>query len=552
MIEMNTEIVQYLPFFLLCLAVPVILLLFLCMEICESKRKDGSLNEKKEYYWLKGSSSQKKVEENNCQFSRRLLLVWSQILLTFYILICVGAKWNLPDMDDLNQICWSVLGLLGSTFAGMGIVLANKKKIHLGIDPQDVVKTSHIPGAMANMYVAVVYMVIGWIMSNITSQESLKVITYLAKVLVISAAGWSVFNMMIALRQMIEICLNVGQHELRAFESFRSRIIDVVKLDDSQEICAHTVERITTSLLRKNAHGLESLNGVRFRSILVEQREQKCLKKLEFKVNIGILMGFGLLMSLGILGTLAEMDEETVYLRVPIWNEMVIIGVTLIIYIIGCVRKSWLLLFGSRYYFEFSYKNNSSRKVKYKMGDPATLWPQRRYKAVLLMESLLGFYKMLLYSKRGCKYTHNVIKRVEYSIDEKNKTSCHTILLLLYYAEYEKIFLKLESERRQTQVNRCCTKNLCSDKSFAQKVNKKVKKKKVVDYALLERYIEFDKKTSVEYQLASAILNHVYREPLIENKSIVPQTLSNYRFECFFEHIREQCTMQNTHISGTE
>lgn len=52
---------------------------------------------------------------------------------------------------------------------------------------------------------------------------------------------------------------------------------------------------------------------------------------------------------------------------------------------------------------------------------------------------------------------------------------CNTILLLLYYAEYENVFLKLEDDRRQTNAGD--KKVFFGDKSLVQKVIKKVRKR---------------------------------------------------------------------------
>ena len=102
--------------------------------------------------------------------------------------------------------------------------MVNKKKFYLGIDAQDVVKNSYIPGAMANMYVAVVYLIIGYVFCNINFSTHFGLITELAKMIVISAAGLAVVNLMIVLQQMILICLNVGRRELSVFGCFKKLI----------------------------------------------------------------------------------------------------------------------------------------------------------------------------------------------------------------------------------------------------------------------------------------------------------------------------------------
>lgn len=543
--EMNREIVQYLLFYSICCLVQIIIfLLFLCFGARESKRKYSSLNEEKEHYWLKSMRSSKVLEEDNCLFGLRFLMFGCVILVLGFFFIVVVYRENLInaellDSDSLSQIFFSVIGLLVSVLTGLGLVLVNKKKFYLGIDAQDVVKNSYIPGAMANMYIAVVYLIIAYVFCNINFSDYFGVITELAKMIVIIAAGWAVGNLMVILQQMIQICLNVGRRELSVFGCFRRRIIDVVKLDDAQEITAINVEKITAYLLSRCIHGVENfacgiecLKGVNFYSILVDPYEQKCLKKLKFKVNIGTLIGIALFVSMETSALLLELSQVSSVLY-DIIGIAIIIGTNFIIYIIGCTTKSWLLLFGPRYYFEFSYIKGKSKKEINKIIEPMILL-RKGSTAVALVEDLLGFYKMLLYNKNSHKYTHNVIEQVISLNDEKYKNIRNTILLLLYYAEYEKVFLKLENEEKSRKSSE---KKSFLDKSFVQKVNKKVKKKNVIDYEFLSHNIDFDKKTSVEYQLANAILKHVYREPRIDNGQIVPKELCNYRFEHFFEHI---------------
>ena len=543
--EMNSEIVQYLLFYSICFLVQIIIsLLFLCLGARESKCEYSSLNEEKEHYWLKSIRSSKVLEEDNCLFGLRFLMCGAMILAFDLLLIGRVYRENsinvaLFHSDSLSQIFFSVIGLLVSVLTGLGLVLVNKKKFYLGIDAQDVVKNSYIPGAMANMYVAVVYLIIGYVFCNINFSTHFGLITELAKMIVISAAGLAVVNLMIVLQQMILICLNVGRRELSVFGCFRRRIIDVVKLDDAQEISAINVEKITSYLLIRCMHGVKSntcgidcLKGVNFYSILVNPDKQKSLKRLEFEVNIRVLIGFGLFAFVETIALLSELFQVSSVLHDVIGVAIIIVA-NFIIYFIGCAKKSWLLLFGSRYYFEFSYQKD--KKEINKVVEPMIL-SKKRFEAVALIEALLGFYKMLLYNKKGHKYARNVVEQVISLNDEKYKNIRNTILLLLYYAEYERVFLKLENEEMSRKSNE---KRSFLDKTFVQKVNKKVKKKNVVDYELLGRNINFDKETSVEYQLANAILKHVYRESRIVDGQIIPKELYNYRFEYFFEHIRD-------------
>lgn len=123
-------------------------------------------------------------------------------------------------------------------------------------------------------------------------------------------------------------------------------------------------------------------------------------------------------------------------------------------------------------------------------------------------------------------------------IDEKNAIVRNALLLLLYYAEYEKIYLKLKSDKNRKNLHQ--DKFLGPDEKLIQAVNREVKKRKVIDYDLLNNNIDFDTISVAEYQLADAILSEIYKEPLVRNGIIVPDQLWNYKFECFYEHIQRQ------------
>lgn len=108
----------------------------------------------------------------------------------------------------------------------------------------------------------------------------------------------------------------------------------------------------------------------------------------------------------------------------------------------------------------------------------------------------------------------------------------------MYYAEYEKIYLKLNSEKKRKNLHQ--DNLLVPDEKFVQAVNREVKNRKVIDYDLLKEYIDFDMILAPEYQLADAIISEIYKDPLVRNGNIVPDQLWNYKFECFYKHIQRQ------------
>lgn len=532
---------------IMCVFAPIILALFIIIQCKFIKFGKGSLQAQKDYYWLKVVGSSKRLEEDNCSFGYKFVMSLYVILVVFILGITFGYVLKRYDLSFLDEFCvlsncLVVVGILVSTMVVISLVLGNRKDFYLGISANDVLKHSPIPGKLANLYAGTVYMLVGYVFCNIVLPEEYADAIGLARLWVGSSVCYVLFNLLMIIQQTITLCLSVDRKELAAFRCFRRRIIDIVQLDDSHSVRIESIEKITSYLLRECIKNFEQsktrmdqLQSVSLYSAPSDRCDQASLKKMKLRVNLIVLLMIVVIEGVGYWMIPKPASESTTCF----FGGM--LGVTIILYIYGCVKKTWLLLFSARYYYMFSFCDADSGKKSNKVakaGDTHMhIFPSaKRFEAVALIEDLLGFYKMLLYDKRGKKYRYVVIKQVLSIIDDNNVTIRNTILLLLFYFEYEKIYMNLTNK----QQDLCANASRIPDEKFVQKVNREVKKKKVINYDLLHKYITHVTVSSAEYQLADEILSEVYKEPLQKDNTIVPDILWNYKFECFFEHICAQ------------
>lgn len=532
---------------IMCALAPIILALFIIIQCKFIKLGKGSLQAQKDYYWLKVVGSSKRLEEDNCSFGYKFVMSLYGILVLFILGITFGYVLQWYDLGFLGKFCelyncLVVVGILVSTMVVISLVLENRKDFYLGISANDVLKHSLIPGKLANLYAGTVYMLVGYVFCNIVLPEDYADAIGLARLWVGSSVCYVLVNLMMIIQQTITLCLSVDRKELAAFHCFRRRIIDIVQLDDSHSVRVESIEKITSYLLRECIKNFEQsktrmdqLQSVSLYSAASGRCDQASMKKMKRRADLIVLLMIAVIEVVGFwMIPKPASESETCFF----W---VMFGATIILYICGRLKKTWLLLFSARYYYMFSFCDEDSGKISTKVakaGDTDMhIFPSaKRFEAVSLIEDLLGFYKMLLYDKRGKRYRYVVIKQVLSIVDEKNANIRNTILLLVFYFEYEKVYINLTNK----QQDLCANASRIPDEKFVQKVNREVKKKKVINYDLLNKYIEFDTVSSAEYQLADAILSEVYKEPLLKDDTIVPDILWNYKFECFFEHICAQ------------
>lgn len=545
---------------IMCALAPIILALFIIIQCKFIKFDKGSLQAQKDYYWLKVAGSSKRLEEDNCSFGYKFVMSLYGILMLFILGITFGHALKWYDLDFLCDFCTLsnclvVVGILVSTLVVLGLILENRKDFYLGISANDVLKHSPIPGKLANLYAGTVYMLVGYVFCNIVLPEEYAGAIELAQLWVGSSVCYVLVNLMMIIQQTITLCLSVDRKELAAFHCFRRRIIDIVQLDHSHSVRVESIEKITSYLLRECIKNFEQsktrmdqLQSVNLYSVSSGQCDQASLKKMKRRADLLVMLMIALIEVVGflMLTKLANESETCLF-----W---IMLSATIILYICGYLKKTWLLLFNARYYYVFSFCDadfgKKSNKVA-KAGDTHIhIFPSaKRFEAVGLIEDLLGFYKMLLYDKRGKKYRYEVIKQVLSIVDKKNANIRNAVLLLLYYFEYEKVYMNLTSKQQDVFANA----SRIPDEMFVQKVNREVEKKKVINYDLLNKYIEFDTVSSAEYQLADAILSEVYKEPLLKDNTIVPDKLKNYKFEYFFQHIcaQRRSSCHDAGVKGT-
>ena len=324
------------------------------------------------------------------------------------------------------------------------------------------------------------------------------------------------------------------QKRIISVSMFQIKIVNNFRIDDSESMNANVIEGITAHLLREIIHNFsafkwdaEHLRGVELYSIVSDKQDKKCLQCLRRYANSLMLVAELLIIVMGIL--IAGM------LQPDWWIFIVVIAIVVMVplFAYGYHNDTWLILFTARYYYLFAFENPELCKIERKIAAWGNylVWG-KRFHFVGSVEDLLGFYKILLYDKRGKKNRYLVIEQVLSTLEDKDAKIRNAILLLLYYFEYEKIYLKLE-QKQKTQRYRLDL----SYEEFVKLVDREVKKKKVINYNQLNNSIDFEKATSVEYQLAYTILSQVYKEPQDEGNRIVPEKLRNYKFECFYNHV---------------
>lgn len=445
---------------MLCVIAPFCLAFLLLVEQHCSKLAPQSPLAQKEYYWLKLPRSNNWLVEDNCLFTYRFFTNFYALFIGLLIILEANelgiCNLNMPSQNVLGEAFFAIISLLISVLAGLGLVLANKKKFYLGIDAQDVVKNSYIPMGVVNLFVNTVYLLGGYLLCNIAVSDKWEIVLDIAKWGAGVAICYAIVYLLIIIQQMIQLCLSVDRHELGVFRCFRRRIVDIVKIDDSQSISALTVEKIASYLLgecikqfTKSKTNINQLTSVSFYSVLVDKDRQKNRKKLLGRANCLVTVfsvGF-VFLAIGYAWSSG---------RGNIWIGIIALFLVVVIDFYGYKKETWLIVINSRYYFALS-SSEGEKTYDYIAQPYAKLNWRKRFEALSLVEDLFGFYKMLLYNKCGRKYRHNVIRQVLELMDDQNEKICCAILLLLYYTEYEKVFLQLEDKRNQTNLD---TKNL--------------------------------------------------------------------------------------------
>lgn len=528
-----------------CVLTPASLLFFILLVKKYVKFNMDSPQAQKDYYWLKIAGSNKRLEEDNCSFFYRFTRSLCFIMVTFlaFILLDGLEEHEFEMLADLCSVSSGIamVALLVSTLVVISLVLENKKAFYMGIKVMDVVKQSSIPGGLVNFYAGIAFMLVGYVMYGVVTDEADPSVKQVVQLWVGASFVYMLANLMRIIHETIKLCLSVDRKELAVFHCFRRRIVDVIQLDGSQSVSIAAIEKITAFLLKEclKRFGLpksktEHLQTVNLYSIASDKHDKIFFKRQKICVDTVMLVS---MIGINVWWYILLFSKPH-----PSWLTIVMIvsGATaVILYIYGRKKNIWLLLFHARYYYVFSFFDADSCKTSNRIaraGDVHIFPSVKRFEALALMEDLLGFYKMLLYDKRGKKYRYVVIKQVLATVDEKNAKIRNAILLLLYYSEYEKVYIKLANK----QQDLCTNKLRIPDEKLVREVNREVKKKKVINYDLLNKYIDFDTVLSAEYQLADAILSEVYKEPFKKDDTIVPDELRNYKFECYFKHISKQ------------
>lgn len=556
--EGNIMTVDFLMTIVMCALAPACMLAFICIVERQKRHKDDSTEAKKNYYSLKTAGSNKRLEEKNCFTGNGFIVSFYVVLIIFFVFVFLVIL-DIYQFELLKSLCSignciSVVGLTISILVVISLILTLKKEIYLGISTRDVMKQSRIPDNLTYVFVGSVFMLGGYILYDLSVIKSDSDRILLVKLWIGASFVYVLANLMIIIYRTVKLCLNIDRKELSVFRCFRYKIVNNFQVDDLETKNANVIEGIAAHLLReiiRNFSGFiwnaDHLRGVELYSIVSDKQDKKCLQCLRRYAN-----GFMLIVELSIMGTGVL---TALMLRPDWWIHIVVIAILAFIslFVYGCYKDTWLIVFNARYYYVFDFANPKSRKTQRKIAARSNnlVW-DKRFRFVGSVEDLLGFYKILLYNKRGKKNRYLLIEQVVSTFEEKNAKIRNAVLLLLYYLEYEKIYLKLE-QKRKTQRD----KSDLSDEAFVRLVDSEVKKKKVINYNQLKEYMDFENVTSVEYQLAYSILSHVYKEPEKDGNTIVPEKLRNYKFESFYNHVCTQAKyksiMENQeHIANVE
>lgn len=201
--------------------------------------------------------------------------------------------------------------------------------------------------------------------------------------------------------------------------------------------------------------------------------------------------------------------------------------------VFGAVTNIWNIIIANRNFWVFNYENQSREKI-------ATFGfceiYSKRYEVIGMIEDLICFYKILLYSQQGEGIRDILVEKAKQKINKSEDRKIRdAILLLCYYFDYEKCYLECEQKMRKER------KGKVNVEKIKEKTIKKIKRKNVYDYQEMKTWMKDIEQESAEYQLADSILKHVYKEPEIkEDGTMNPEKLRNYKFEYYFDFIKNK------------
>lgn len=516
--------------------------------IVKTNSKNRSLEEEKNFYWLKNSS--KKLVEKDYSIGMIILRgLYLGIIIGFYLLIIALVDgYNFLTLKSFISIeaFWNILGMDIQILTIVSLVTVLKKDFYLGITIKEVMKAYRIPNLLMKVLIYSCIIFFGYGMYNVSMIRNSEYVIFV-EFAIYSLVLVFLVNLIILIYRTIVICLCNSKKEIETFKCLRYKIAFEYQVEQEEPINGNMVEKISTYLVnevkkyyKSFKEKSNSLVEVQYGSGIlgIKDNLQKTKEyNRRFRI-IGLVPVVLLVMSY--FGVLLLEEHASMKGNWKLIGIIIVqIVVTVILIIIGSIMNAWNIFAVNRSFFVFKYekkgkieKKDENDSQKEKIAAFGWWWGYRkRYEFIGAIEDLISFYKILIYNKQGKKAAYIVIRQIEEKIKEEEKIK-NAILLLLYYFSYEKYYIKTEAK-----VNRKI-KEKNKQELVRRKTEEKIEKKKIYDYDEMKIWMKKISKESVEYQLADSILKEAYKEPEIkENGEINPEKLRNYKFEYYFDFI---------------
>ncbi len=533
--------------------VPVILFVWCCaFWTTKRKSKNASLEELKNFYWMKNSNGNEEIEEKTYDSQEVMARVIIGIIAIFLGVIFLQdvSKWNFSAFKSFNEdVFGDILEIDIGILAVISLVTVVNKAYYLGITAKDVMRVYKIPTLVITVWGSSGIAIFFYITSIIITDEMYSIFSTL---LIYSSIVFMVINLMILIYRTVIICISNSKKEMKTFKCLRYKLAYGYWLKPDEAINSNAVEKISVYLVneikkyyKKFKEESAELVEVEYGStILLMKDERKEAKKYNAKLRKDgtvLALIFSIYIFLCVFGGTHEINGETkrVWIIIQIVLTVIVIG-------LGAVTNVWNIVVANRSFWVFKYEKK--RKTGKKNGEGLRnekiaasgfgILYNKQYNFIGAIEDLASFYKILLYNKQGKKVVDIIIRQVEEKIREEEKIK-NAILLLLCYFNYEKYYLKNEVkvDRKIKEKDRI--------EAVRKKTEQKIDKNKIYDYDEMKIWMKNISRESVEYQLADSILKEAYKEPEIkENGEINPEKLKNYKFEYYFDFISSK--MENS------
>lgn len=483
------------------------------------------------------------MEERNYNIEKILSEIFCGWVVIFFVLTLFyqNDEYNFSALKPFisNETFWSILGINIDILTVISLVIALKKDYYLGIDVKSVMKLYNIPDFIIMVLICSCSAFLFYGIYNLKVIKGsgysifieLTIYTFILLIL---------FNLIILIYTTINICINSSKKEMKTFKCLRYKIVYEYQLKQEESISNSAVEKISTFLVgeilkyyKKFNKKANKLEKVQYESVMILMKKNTDFAKKynkKFRCGGAARVTFGVMLwEISLISTQwSQIREHFIFTAIAIVVTLLIIG-------IGAVTNKWNVVVANRSFWVFTYEDSKKEDIaafgfnkKYSNG----------YEFIGAIEDLIGFYKILLYNQQGEMVKDIVIEKVKTKVnnesDEKIKNS---LLLLLYYLDYEKSYLENENT-----INRKISGE-DKEQKIREKIIKKLKQKNIYNCEEMKTWLENINQESVEYQLADSILKHVYKEPEInEDRTINPEQLRNYKFEYYFEFLKSKVT----------